>query len=112
MKLDKMDLYLIFVTLILVVIFILAYKGVRKNNYSAFNFQYRYEIGKTYTSNCDCNLLNGNSFGLSAWTLNEARKYCDEKILLVKIYIEDIGAIVHDGNKIRCFKLTVVKEVK
>jgi hypothetical protein len=25
--------------------------------------------------------------------------------------LEDIGAIVHDGDKIRCFKQTIVEEV-
>jgi len=92
--------------------YILAYKGIRKDNYSKFNFQYKYEVGKWYESNCDCNLKEGNSFGLSAWDLYEAKAYCNQKIILVKIYLEDIGAIVHDGGKIRCFKFKVMEEIK
>jgi hypothetical protein len=91
--------------------YILAYKGIRRDNYSAFNFQYKYEIGQEYEAHCDCNLDVENSFGLSAWTLSGAKSYCHEKILLVKIYLEDIGAIVHNGSKIRCFKFEVIKEV-
>jgi len=91
--------------------YVLAHKGIRRDNYSAYNFQYKYEIGQEYESHCDCNLDAINSFGLSAWTLDEAKEYCNEKIILVKIYLEDIGAIVHDGNKIRCFKFKVMEEV-
>ncbi len=91
--------------------YILAYKGIRSDNYSKYNFQYKYEIGQTYESICDCNLNEEDSFGLSAWTLEGAKYYCNEKIILVKIYLQDIGAIVHKGNKIRCFKFTVIKEI-
>ena len=92
--------------------FIIAYKGIRSDNYSKINFQYKYEVGKTYESTCDCNINNENSFGLSAWTLTEARKYCNEKIIKVKININDLGCIVHKGNKLRCRKFTVLGEVK
>jgi hypothetical protein len=92
--------------------YILAYKGIRRDNYSKFNLQYKYEIGQEYESHCDCNFDNYNSFGLSAWTLNMSKSYCSEKTILVKIYLKDIGAIVHDGGKIRCFKFKVMKELK
>jgi len=91
--------------------YIIVYKGIRSNNYSKFNFQYKYEVGNIYTSHCDCNLDNENSFGLSAWTLEKAKEYCNEKVIKVKIFIKDIGAIVHEGNKIRCSKFTVLEEV-
>jgi len=92
--------------------YILVHKGIRSDNYSNFNFQYKYELGKEYESHCDCNLDEENSFGLSAWTLRMAKVYCNQKIILVKIYLEDIGAIVHDGGKIRCFKFKVMEEVE
>jgi len=92
--------------------FIIAYKGIRYDNYSRFNFQYKYEIGKTYESNCDCNIDDNSSFGLSAWTLEKAKCYCNEKIIKVKININDLGCIVYDGNKLRCKKFTVLSEVK
>ena len=91
--------------------YIIAYKGIRSDNYSKYNFQYLYEIGKEYESNCDCNVNDDFSFGLSAWTLENAKKYCDEKIIKVQIAIKDLGAIVHDGNKLRCFKFKVLEEV-
>ncbi len=91
---------------------IIAYKGIRKDNYSKFNFQYKYEIGKTYISHCDCNIGSENSFGLSAWTLEEAREYCNEKIIKVKIPIDKLGCIVHNGNKLRCFEFTVIEEIE
>jgi hypothetical protein len=89
--------------------YIIAYKGIRRDNYSKFNFQYKYEVGKIYESHCDCNINNENSFGLSAWNLKNAKIYCDEKIIKVKIEISDVGAIVKYENKIRCFKFEVVK---
>ena len=92
--------------------YILAYKSVRSDYYSTFNFQYKYEIGKTYTSNCDCNVDNESSFGLSAWKKEDALKYYNGgKLLKVKIPIDKIGAIVHNGNKIRAFELTVIDEI-
>jgi len=88
------------------------YKSVRNNYYSIFNFQYKYEVGKTYESMCDCNLTVKNSFGLSSWTKEDALDYfADGRLLLVKVYIKDIGAIVHYYNKVRSFKLTVLEEV-
>ena len=92
--------------------YIIAYKTIRSDNYSVFNFQYKYEVGKVYTSHCDCNLSNENSFGLSVWTEEGALDYHSiGKLLKVKVNIEDIGAIVHNNNKIRCFKLEVLEEV-
>src|SRR4030042_1319441 len=65
--------------------YIIAYKGIRSDNYSVFNFLYKYKIGKSYTAHCDCNVNNESSFGLSAWTLDKAKEYCNEKIIKVKI---------------------------
>jgi len=92
--------------------YIIAYKGIRSDNYSKFNFQYLYEIGKEYESNCDCNVNDDTSFGLSAWTLESAKEYCAEKIIKVQIAINDLGAIVHSGNKLRCSKFKVLEEIK
>jgi len=92
--------------------YIIAYKSCRSNRYSKYNFQYRYEVGKTYESHCDYNLEAENSFGLSAWTREGALKYCKEKLFKVRVNVEDIGAIVHNNNKIRCFRLTILEEVK
>ena len=92
--------------------YIYAYKGIRSNRYSKVNFQYQYFVGDTYTCHADHNPTNENSFGLSAWTLEGAREYCKELIVLVKIHKNDLAALVHNSNKIRCSKFTVVEDVE
>ena len=92
--------------------YILAYKSVRRNNTSVFKPGMVYEIGKTYEAHCDYNLKEENSFGLSAWTKEKALEYHSKgNLLKVKIMIEDVGAIVHYNEKIRCKKLTVVDRI-
>ncbi len=91
--------------------YIIAYKGIRSDNYSKYNFQYKYEVGNHYTSTCDCNIDEENSFGLSAWTLEDAKGYCNEKIIKVKIYLSELGCIVHDGHKLRCHGFEVIEEL-
>jgi len=90
--------------------YIIAYKSVRDDYYSVFNFQYFYEVGKTYEAHCDCS-SEESSFGLSAWTREEAINYHKGRLLKVKIMIEDIGRIVHDNYKIRCSKMQIVEEI-
>ncbi len=88
--------------------FFYAYKGIRSDRYSNFNFQYRYLPGQTYE--CFSDYSNDeDSFGLSAWTEERARKYCDELVVKVKIYYRDVTAVVHRGGKIRCKRLTVME---
>lgn len=92
--------------------YIIAYKSVKSDYRSVAkpNF-YLYEVGKTYTSHCNCNIDYDNSFGLSAWNKNKALDYHNKgKLLKVKIDIKDIGAITKE-NKIRCFKLTVLDDI-
>ena len=91
--------------------YVIAYKSCRSDGYSKYNFQYKYEVGKEYTAHCDCNVDNENSFGLSAGTKEHALSYCKEKLFKVKIHIDDIGAVVHNGEKIRCSKLCILEEV-
>jgi len=91
---------------------VIAYKSCRSDGYSVYNFQYKYEVGKTYESHCDCMGVE-DSFGLSAWTKKEALEYHSRgKLLKVKIHISDLGIIVRNGNKIRCRKLTVLEEME
>jgi len=95
--------------------YIIAYKSVKSNGYSVYNNQIKYEVGNTYEDfHCDCNNDNENSFGLSAWDKKGALEYYNHgKLLKVKINIENIGCIVpNNNNKIRCWKLTVLEEVK
>lgn len=87
--------------------YFIAYKGIRRDRYSAYNFHYQYLKGHTYETWCDCS-TEENSFGFSAWTKEKAREYCNELIVRVKVRYEDVGRIVHNGGKIRCFKLEVL----
>lgn len=88
--------------------FFYAYKGIRSDRYSRFNFQYRYLPGKTYECFSDYSDKQ-NSFGLSAWTVADAEKYCSELIIKVKIYYRNVTAVVHGGGKIRCKRMTVME---
>ena len=87
--------------------YFIAYKGIRRDRYSRFNFQYQYLKGHTYETWCDCS-DNEDSFGFSAWTEKGAKSYCDELIVRVKIRYEDVGRVVHNGGKIRCFKMEIL----
>ena len=87
--------------------YFIAYKGIKSNRYSVYNFQYQYLKGETYETWCDCS-TEENSFGFSAWTEEKAREYCNKLIVRVKIRYEDVGRVVHNGGKIRCFKLEIL----
>ena len=87
--------------------YFIAYKGIRSDRYSNYNFQYQYIPGETYESWCDCS-SSENSFGLSVWTEKEAREYCKLLVVKVKVNYEDVGRVVHNGGKIRCRKITIL----
>ena len=91
--------------------YIIAYKSTKIDGYSTYNFQYQYEVGKTYESHCDCNLDNHNSFGLSAWTKEGALGYYSRgKLFKVKIHLNDLGAMISSG-KLRARKIEILEEV-
>ena len=87
--------------------YFIAYKGIRSDRYSNYNFQYQYIKGETYETWCDCS-ADEDSFGFSAWTEEKATKYCNELVVRVKVRYEDVGRVVHNGGKIRCFKLEML----
>ena len=91
--------------------YFIAYKAVREDRYSLFNFQYQYLPGETYESTCDCTNYE-DSFGLNVGTYNFAKGYLGYRkgiIVKCKIYYKDIGRIVYKGHKVRCFKITVLE---
>ena len=88
--------------------YFIAYKGIRSDRYSKFNFLYKYEKGGTYESWCDCS-NEESSFGLSVWDEPNARRYCNELVVKVKVNYEDVGRVVHNGGKIRCFKIKILE---
>ena len=87
--------------------YFIAYKGIRRDRYSAYNFRYQYLKGETYETWCDCT-ANEDSFGFSAWTEDMARAYCNELVVRVKVRYGDVGRVVHKGGKIRCFKMEIL----
>jgi len=87
--------------------YFIAYKGIRSDRYSNYNFQYQYLKGETYTCHAD-HSNNENSFGLSVWTKEMATRYCDELVVKVKVYYKDVARIVHENGKIRCTKINIL----
>ena len=91
--------------------YFIAYKAIRNDRYSLQNFQYQYLPGETYESSCDCT-DNEDSFGLNVGTYSFAKNYLNDRagiIVKCKVYYKDIGRIVHNGDKVRCFKITVLE---
>ena len=88
--------------------YFVAYKGIRSNRYSCYNFQYCYLPGETYETFADCS-GEEDSFGFSVWTREEARKYCRELVVPCKVYYRDVARVVYCKGNIRCRKLTVLE---
>jgi hypothetical protein len=88
--------------------YVYAFKGIRSDRHSYYNFQFKYEVGKIYECHADHNLNEENSFGLSCWTYEEAKEYCDQLVIHVRFKVEDLAAIVHGGGKIRVSKFEVL----
>ena len=88
--------------------FFYAYKGIRSDRYSKFNFQYQYLPGETY----EC-FADGSdeefSFGFSVGTKEKAENYCNELVVKCKIYYRDVARVVHNGKKIRCSRITILE---
>ena len=89
--------------------YFIAYKAIRYDRYSLYNFKYKYKKGGVYESWCDCT-SEKNSFGLNVGTSTYATIYSCGNGMLVrcKVRYEDVGRVVHGGNKIRCFKIEVL----
>ena len=89
--------------------YFIAYKAIRGDRYSHFNFQYQYLPNEVYEANCDCT-DNEDSFGLSVWTNEGAKNYNNRGLIVkVKVKYEDVGRLVHNSNKIRCFKIEILE---
>ena len=91
--------------------YFIAHKAIRPDRYSLFNFQYKYEKGGIYESWCDCS-WDEDSFGLNVGTEMHAKSYGKNhnKYIIVgcKVKYEDVGRVVHNGDKIRCFKIEIL----
>ena len=88
--------------------YFIAYKAIRNDRYSHYNFQYQYLKNGIYECHCDCT-NDENSFGLSVWTEDGAKNYNNTGLIVkVKVRYEDVGRLVHNSNKIRCFKIEIL----
>ena len=93
--------------------YFIAYKAIRIDRYSHYNFQYQYLPNEVYECHCDCT-NEDNSFGLSVWTYEGAKNYYNNRGLIVKVKVmyEDVGRLVHNSNKIRCSKIEILELLK
>lgn len=92
--------------------YILAYKTTRRDGYSCYKFSHHYAVDGICTSNADFNCDENNSFGLGSWTKERALEYSPYgRLFKVKIHLDDLAALAHDGGKLRAEKLTVLEEV-
>ena len=87
--------------------YFIAYKGIRSDRYSNYNFQYQYLKNETYECHADYS-NNENSFGLSVWTQEEAQEYCNQLVVKCKVFYKDVARLVHNNGKIRCEKITII----
>ena len=92
--------------------YFIAYKAIRKDRYSHFGFQYKYEKGGVYETHADYT-YEGDSFGFGAGTKRFAAKYGSDtgfssERVRVKIYYRDVARIVYFGEKIRACKIEVL----
>ena len=88
--------------------YFIAYKAIRNDRYSHFNFQYQYLPNEVYECHCDCT-SEENSFGLSVWSYEGAKNYNNSGLIVkVKVRYEDVGRLVHNSNKIRCSKIEIL----
>jgi hypothetical protein len=88
--------------------YFIAYKAIRNDRYSHFNFQYQYLKNGIYECHCDCT-NDENSFGLSVWTEDGAKEYNNTGLIAkVKVRYEDVGRLVHNSNKVRCSKIEIL----
>lgn len=88
--------------------YFIAYKGIRRDRYSSFNFLYQYNKGGIYESYADYSDYY-SSFGLSAWTKKKARLFCDDLVVTCKIYYKDLAYVsIFNDAKIRCSKLEIL----
>lgn len=98
--------------------YFIAYKAIRPDRYSLYDFQYQYLENGIYQAKANYNIDEISSFGLSVGTKERCEYYgveygdYDAKACIIiecKIYYDDIAAIVHDGDEIRCAKIEILE---
>lgn len=93
--------------------FLIAYKGVNKDFTSTQTDYLTYEPGNIYyADSCDSRDIESNSFGLSAWYYDDAKRYCAAHIVKVRIAFDDIRYINPLDGKIRAIGFEVLETVE
>ena len=94
------------------------YKAVRKIDgeyVSDWNYNFKYEIGKTKTEICDTNIKQNCGQGIHIahlnWALNFGNNFKDLAILEVETQIKDIVMPTDTDGKVRTSKIKVIREV-
>ena len=92
--------------------YFIAYKAIRRDRYSLFNFQYKYEKGGVYETHADYTDAE-DSFGFGAGTESFALDYGynslgEGMLVRVKIYYKDVARVLYGGRKIRACKIEVL----
>jgi hypothetical protein len=86
--------------------YFIAYKNVKKDRHSYFNFQHQYLKVKEIENHADYS-KDMSSFGLSVRTKEQAMNREKGIVLEVRIKYEDVARISDDCS-IRCSKLIVL----
>ena len=95
----------------------IMYKAVHKkeNRYCADYTTFYYDIGKTYTGDCDKDTNKGCGVGLHMatlpWVLDFGKTFNDLAILEVETKISDIVLPINSDGKVRTSRLKVLREI-
>lgn len=87
--------------------YFIAYKSVRRDRFSAYDFKNRYINGSTHEKHAD-HTDDIISFGLTVGTKHSIRMFCDEFAVKCKIYYKDVARIIF-CNEIRVSKIEVLE---
>lgn len=91
--------------------YLIAYKTVKDDYSSIFNYGYKFIPGNIYNNHCNCDLTEDNSFGINLTTKQRSIDWYDNgRLLIVKVYIKDIGSFIPKTQKVRVFKVEIIGE--
>lgn len=91
----------------------IAYKAIRKDRYSIYDFQYQYLKNGIYEAKANYDINDDVSFGLSVGTKEHCKKYGKDYgkahiIVKCKVYYDDIAAVIGGEGKVRCTKIQIL----
>jgi len=93
----------------------IVYKAIRNDWKNFWDQSFTYEVGKSYTANCDPNRDVQCSHGLHvshmAWAIVFGRQYRDFRIIECAVPLSKIVVPKNTDGKVRTSELTVLREV-